>query len=99
VDGEVGVFGPDGRLGGFGELLGEPPWPRAGSSETAATGGFVVSGAGAGQCGEVPRCREQAHVQAALGDQDLGGVRLDAGHREQQLDDLGAGSGRTSGGG
>ena len=34
---------------------------------------------------------EQRHVQAAFGDQDLGGVRLDAGDGAQQFDDLGVG--------
>ena len=35
------------------------------------------------------RGRELAHIETAFGDQYLGGVRLDAGDRAQQLDDLG----------
>ena len=37
----------------------------------------------------MPDGREHAHVETALGDQDLRGVGLDAGDRAQQLDDLG----------
>jgi len=37
----------------------------------------------------VPDGREHAHVEPALGDDDLRGVRLDAGDRAQQLDDVG----------
>jgi hypothetical protein len=37
----------------------------------------------------VPDRREYRHIESALGDQHLRGVRLDAGDRAQQLDDLG----------
>ena len=36
----------------------------------------------------MPDRGEHAHVEPALGDQDLRGVLLDAGDRAQQLDDL-----------
>jgi hypothetical protein len=61
----------------------------AGSPGPATTGGLVVSGADAGPGGEVSGSGEQAHVQAAFGDQDLGGSGLDARDRGQRLDDLG----------
>jgi hypothetical protein len=35
----------------------------------------------------VPDRLEHAHIEPAFGDQDLGGVDLDAGDRAQQLDD------------
>ena len=38
---------------------------------------------------EVPDRWEQAHVESALGDQNLGGLGLDAGDRAQQLNYLG----------
>ena len=37
----------------------------------------------------MPDRREHGHVETAFGDQDLRGVRLDAGDRAEQLDDLG----------
>ncbi len=37
----------------------------------------------------MPDGREHGHVEPAFGDQDLGGVCLNAGDRAQQLDDVG----------
>ena len=45
-----------------------------------------MSGTRASPRREVPDGREPCHVQAAFGDQDLGGVSLDPGDRAQQLD-------------
>ena len=69
--------------------LGEPERARGGC---VPSGGGRLTGGARGSAGpgrEVPDRWEHGHVQAALGDQDLRGVRLDAGDRAQQLDDLG----------
>jgi hypothetical protein len=89
VGGEIGALGADGGPRALGELVGEPSWSRAGSSRASPAGRFVVAGACSGPRSEVPDSWEHGHVQAALGDQDLRGVCLDAGDRAQQLDDLG----------
>src|SRR5947209_9574715 len=48
----------------------------------------MVARTRAGPGGEMPNGREHAHVEATLGDQDLSGMRLDAGDRAQRFDDL-----------
>ena len=87
VGGEVGVLACGRRRGRI-RSASVSQCAGAGSSRAppAGTGG---AGADAGPGGEVPDRWEQRHVQAALGDQHLRGVRLDAGDRAEQLDHLG----------
>ena len=70
------------------QLGGEPAGAGAGSPRFPSACRLVVAWACAGPGGEVTDGREHGHVEAALGDQNLRGVGLDAGDRAQQLDDV-----------
>src|SRR6266508_1021093 len=93
VGGEVGVFGAGGGVGGLDEGCAQPGVAVAGFAGEASVAGLVGAGADRGPGDEVLAASEDAHVDAALGDQHLRGAQLDAGDGADQLDELGVGGG------
>jgi hypothetical protein len=64
VGGEVGAFGADGGAGALGQLRGQPPGPRAGSSGFPVAGRLVMAWTGARPGDEVPDGRELSEDSA-----------------------------------
>src|SRR6266498_3934911 len=93
VGGEVGVLAAGGGAGGLGQRLAQPAVAVAGLAGAASAAGGVEAGADGRPGDEVLGASEDAHVEAALGDQHAGGVDADAGDRAEQLDELGVGLG------
>jgi hypothetical protein len=77
----------------------QPGVAVAGLAGAASVAGLVGARADRGPGDEVLAASEDAHVEAALGDQHLRGARLDAGDGAEQLDELGVGGGRRLGAG
>src|SRR6266536_4068519 len=91
VGGQVGVLAAGGAAGCLGQRAAQPAVAAAGFAGAASAARLVGAGADRGPGDEVAGGREDAHVEAALGDQHLGGVAADAGDRAEQLDELGVG--------
>ena len=85
LGGEVGVFAAGRGERGFLERPVEPFGAVAGLPGAAFAGGLVVAGALPGPGRELFGGREDAHVDADLGDDAFGGAPLHAGDRAQQL--------------
>src|SRR6266542_3511427 len=69
VGGEVGVLAVGGGVGGLGEGCAQPGVAGAGLAGAASVAGLVGAGADTGPGDEVLAASEDAHVDAALGDQ------------------------------
>src|SRR5215218_5578142 len=93
VGGEVGVLGAGGGVGGLGGGCAQPAVAVAGFAGAASVAGLVGAGADRGPGDEALGVAEDAHVESALGDQDLGDVAFHARDRGEQLDQLGVGGG------
>src|SRR6266508_1983693 len=89
VGGEVGALAACCSPGRFGQRLAQPAGAVSRLAGAAPTAGGVDARADAGPGDEMLGASEDAHVDAALGDQDARGVDADAGDGAKQLDQLG----------
>src|SRR6266536_2233629 len=87
----VGAELAGGDAGGLGQRAAQPAVAAAGLAGAASAARLVGAGADRGPGDEVAGGREDAHVEAALGDQHLGGGAADAGDRAEQVDELSLG--------
>ncbi len=97
VGGEVGVLAAGGGVGGLGERGAQPGVAVASFAGAASVAGLVGVGADRGPGDEPLGAAENAHVEAALGDQHLGDVAFHARDGGEQVDQLGVGGGSDAG--
>src|SRR5215213_6394702 len=85
LGGQVSVAASGSGPGALGQHVGQPAVALGGLARAALAAGDVVAGAAARPACQVPGGREHGHVDADLGDDDLGGAFADPGDGVQPV--------------